>query len=61
MEVSVLSEQVYAQSNKIQELESILQEKKDSLRQLEETLQKVMYLVYFIYNQLSLFNTLYSR
>lgn len=43
MEVSVLSEQVDAQSNKIQELESILQEKKDSLRQMEEALQKVGY------------------
>ncbi|XP_032672080.1 uncharacterized protein LOC116844542 isoform X3 [Odontomachus brunneus] len=40
MEVSVLSEQVDAQSNKIQELEGILQEKKDSLRQMEEALQK---------------------
>ncbi|XP_011646046.1 liprin-beta-2 isoform X4 [Pogonomyrmex barbatus] len=40
MEVSVLSEQVDAQSNKIQELESLLQEKKDTLRQMEEALQK---------------------
>lgn len=43
MEVSVLSEQVDAQSGKIQELENILQEKKDSLRQMEEALQKVRY------------------
>lgn len=43
MEVSVLSEQVDAQSNKIQELESILQDKKDTLRQMEEALQKVGY------------------
>lgn len=43
MEVSVLSEQVDAQSSKIQELECILQEKKDSLRQMEEALQKVNY------------------
>ncbi|XP_018399050.1 PREDICTED: liprin-beta-2 isoform X2 [Cyphomyrmex costatus] len=40
MEVSVLSEQVDAQSNKIQELESLLQDKKDTLRQMEEALQK---------------------
>ncbi|XP_076161418.1 liprin-beta 1 isoform X2 [Ptiloglossa arizonensis] len=40
MEVSVLSEQVDAQSTKIQELESILREKKDSLRRMEEALQK---------------------
>ncbi|XP_018314834.1 liprin-beta-2 isoform X3 [Mycetomoellerius zeteki] len=40
MEVSVLSEQVDAQSNKIQELESLLQEKRDTLRQMEEVLQK---------------------
>ncbi|XP_046429686.1 liprin-beta-1 isoform X2 [Neodiprion fabricii] len=40
MEVSVLSEQVDAQSNKIHELESILQEKKESLRQMEEALQR---------------------
>ncbi|XP_011348608.1 liprin-beta-2 isoform X3 [Ooceraea biroi] len=40
MEVSVLSEQVDAQSNKIQELESMLQDKKDTLRQMEEALQK---------------------
>ncbi|XP_014486474.1 PREDICTED: uncharacterized protein LOC106750559 isoform X2 [Dinoponera quadriceps] len=40
MEVSVLSEQVDAQSSKIQELEGILQEKRDSLRQMEEALQK---------------------
>ncbi|XP_012530529.1 liprin-beta-2 isoform X2 [Monomorium pharaonis] len=40
MEVSVLSEQVDAQSNKIQELESLLQEKRDALRQMEEVLQK---------------------
>lgn len=45
MEVSVLSEQVDAQSNKIQELESLLQEKKDTLRQMEEALQKVKYLM----------------
>lgn len=43
MEVSVLSEQVDAQTNKIQELESLLQEKKDTLRQMEEVLQKVKY------------------
>lgn len=41
MEVSVLSEQVDAQSSKIQELEIMLQEKKDSLRQMDEALQKV--------------------
>lgn len=41
MEVSVLSEQVDAQSTKILELETILQEKKDSLRQMEDILQKV--------------------
>ncbi|XP_012279709.1 liprin-beta-1 [Orussus abietinus] len=40
MEVSVLSEQVEAQSCKITELESMLQEKKDSLRRMEEALQK---------------------
>ncbi|CAL1684710.1 unnamed protein product [Lasius platythorax] len=40
MEVSVLSEQVDAQSSKIQELEGILQDKKDTLRQMEEALQK---------------------
>ena len=40
MEVSVLSEQVDAQSNKIQELESMLRGKKDSLRRMEEALQK---------------------
>nr|XP_034185431.1 liprin-beta-1 isoform X1 [Osmia lignaria]XP_034185432.1 liprin-beta-1 isoform X1 [Osmia lignaria]XP_034185433.1 liprin-beta-1 isoform X1 [Osmia lignaria]XP_034185434.1 liprin-beta-1 isoform X1 [Osmia lignaria] len=40
MEVSVLSEQVDAQCNKIQELESMLREKKDSLRRMEEALQK---------------------
>ncbi|XP_053970841.1 liprin-beta-1 isoform X1 [Hylaeus volcanicus] len=40
MEVSVLSEQVDAQSTKIQELESLLREKKDSLRRMEEALQK---------------------
>lgn len=45
MEVSVLSEQVDAQSNKIQELENLLQDKKDTLRQMEEALQKVEYLV----------------
>lgn len=49
MEVSVLSEQVDAQSSKIQELESILQEKKDSLRQMEEVLQKVGYDYAIIY------------
>jgi len=43
VEVSILSEQVDAQSSKIQELESILQEKKDTLRQMEEALQKVQY------------------
>lgn len=43
MEVSVLSEQVDAQSSKIQELEGILQDKKDTLRQMEEALQKVGY------------------
>ncbi|XP_031774154.1 liprin-beta-1 isoform X5 [Apis florea] len=40
MEVSVLSEQVDAQSSKIQELENMLREKKDSLRRMEEALQK---------------------
>ncbi|XP_012268220.1 liprin-beta-2 isoform X2 [Athalia rosae] len=43
MEVSVLSEQVDAQSNKIHELESILQEKKESLRQMEEALQREVF------------------
>ncbi|XP_015595925.1 liprin-beta-1 isoform X2 [Cephus cinctus] len=42
MEISVLSEQVDAQSSKIHELENLLQEKKDSLRQMEEALQKEM-------------------
>lgn len=41
MEVSVLSEQVDAQSSKIFELENILQEKKDCLRRMEDDLQKV--------------------
>jgi len=50
MEVSVLSEQVDAQSNKIQELESLLQEKRDTLRQMEEALQKVNYLVMLLIN-----------
>uniref|UniRef100_A0A0C9RNY1 Ppfibp1_0 protein n=1 Tax=Fopius arisanus TaxID=64838 RepID=A0A0C9RNY1_9HYME len=40
MEVSVLSEQVDAQSSKILELENILQEKKDAMRQMEDVLQK---------------------
>ncbi|XP_076628491.1 liprin-beta 1 isoform X4 [Colletes latitarsis] len=40
MEVSVLSDQVDAQSTKIQELETLLREKKDSLRRMEEALQK---------------------
>ncbi|XP_034950172.1 liprin-beta-2 isoform X2 [Chelonus insularis] len=40
LEVAVLSEQVDAQSSKILELENLLQEKKDSLRQLENALQK---------------------
>lgn len=40
MEVSVLSERVDAQCNKIQELEDMLREKKDSLRRMEEALQK---------------------
>ncbi|KAK0159549.1 hypothetical protein PV327_010646 [Microctonus hyperodae] len=40
MEVSVLSEQVDAQSSKIFELENILQEKKDCLRRMEDDLQK---------------------
>ncbi|KAK1137186.1 hypothetical protein K0M31_001710 [Melipona bicolor] len=40
MEVSVLSEQVDAQSSKIQELENMLREKKDTLRRMEEALQK---------------------
>lgn len=43
MEVSVLSEQVDAQSSKIQELENMLKEKKHSFRQMEEALQKVTY------------------
>lgn len=43
MEVSVLSEQVDAQSNKIYELESILQDKKESLRHMEEALQRVSF------------------
>lgn len=46
MEVSVLSEQVDAQCNKIQELESMLREKKDSLRRMEEALQKVILFIY---------------
>jgi len=50
MEVSVLSEQVDAQSNKIQELESLLQEKKDTLRQMEDALQKVNYLMMVLIN-----------
>lgn len=41
MEISVLSEQVDAQSSKIIELENMLQEKKDTLRHMEEALQKV--------------------
>ncbi|KAG7201072.1 hypothetical protein KM043_017615 [Ampulex compressa] len=40
MEVTVLSEQIEAQSIKIQELDSMLQDKKNSLRQMEEVLQK---------------------
>ncbi|XP_032454008.1 liprin-beta-1 isoform X12 [Nasonia vitripennis] len=40
MEISILSEQVDAQSSKIIELENALQEKKDSLRHMEESLQK---------------------
>ncbi|XP_066581290.1 kazrin-like [Prorops nasuta] len=40
MEISVLSDQVEAQSSKILELEGLLQEKKTSLRQMEEALQK---------------------
>lgn len=41
MEISVLAEQVDAQSNKIHELEHVLQENMSSLRQMEEALQKV--------------------
>ncbi|XP_044592543.1 kazrin-A isoform X1 [Cotesia glomerata] len=40
MEVAVLSEQVDAQSNKIMELEHLLQEKKNCLRQLDDALQQ---------------------
>ncbi|XP_058788608.1 liprin-beta-1 isoform X3 [Phymastichus coffea] len=40
MEISILSEQVDAQSTKIIELENALQEKKDVMRQMEESLQK---------------------
>ncbi|XP_033216200.1 liprin-beta-1 isoform X2 [Belonocnema kinseyi] len=40
MEISVLAEQVDAQSNKIHELEHVLQENMSSLRQMEEALQK---------------------
>ncbi|KAJ8675179.1 hypothetical protein QAD02_010965 [Eretmocerus hayati] len=40
MEISILSEQVDAQSGKIIELENALQEKKDALRHMEESLQK---------------------
>ncbi|XP_043462051.1 liprin-beta-1 [Leptopilina heterotoma] len=40
MEISVLSEQVDAQSNKIHELEQILQENVSSFKQMEEALQK---------------------
>lgn len=47
MEVSVLSEQVDAQSSKISELENILQEKKDTLRQMEDVLQKVIVMTNF--------------
>lgn len=43
MEISFLSEQVEVQSNKITELEEALQDKKDALRQLEESLQKVIF------------------
>lgn len=41
MEISILSEQLDAQSSKINELENALQEKKDTMRQMEESLQKV--------------------
>lgn len=40
MEISVLSEQVEAQSNKIHELEHVLQENITSLNQMEEAFQK---------------------
>lgn len=40
MEISVLSEQVEAQSSKIIELENLLQDKKDIIRQMEEVIQK---------------------
>ncbi|XP_057335360.1 uncharacterized protein LOC130674122 isoform X2 [Microplitis mediator] len=40
MEVAVLSEQVDAQSTKIMELEHLLQEKKNCLRQLDDALQQ---------------------
>ncbi|XP_044012868.1 liprin-beta-1-like isoform X7 [Aphidius gifuensis] len=40
MEISVLSEQVEAQSSKIIELENLLQDKKDTMRQMEEVIQK---------------------
>lgn len=43
MEISVLSEQVEAQSNKIHELEHVLQENITSLNQMEEAFQKVRF------------------
>ena len=46
MEISVLSEQVDAQSNKIHELEHVLQENMTSFRQMEEALQKVRNIVF---------------
>lgn len=42
LEISLLSQQVDAQSIKIVELENALQEKKDALRYMEESLQKEM-------------------
>lgn len=44
MEISVLLEQVDAQSNKIVELENALQEKRNALLHMEELLQNVIYI-----------------
>lgn len=46
MEISVLSEQVDAQSNKIHELEHVLHENISSFKQMEEALQKVKFFNY---------------
>lgn len=57
MEVSVLSEQVDAQSSKIIELENQLQEKQDCLRQMEDLLQKV---IIKIFNHITYFVKLFD-